>query len=138
VKNGLEALVKIDEEIPDIIFTDIIMPKVSGYQLCTILRNNSELKDIFIAVHSSTSLEDNRQILEMDADVYIAKGPKTNLKDHVHHVLEQYKKGIRRNPKTFGGSNLHPREITRELLLERISSGLLSNSLWAALFAWTI
>jgi diguanylate cyclase (GGDEF)-like protein/PAS domain S-box-containing protein len=119
VGNGLEALVKIDEEMPDIIFTDIIMPKVSGDQLCTILRNNSELKDIFIAVHSSTSLEDNRQILEMDADIYIAKGPKTNLKDHVHHVLDQYKKGIRRNPKTFGGSNLHPREITRELLLER-------------------
>ncbi len=119
VANGLEALVKLDEEIPDIIFTDIIMPKVSGDQLCTILRNNSKLKDIFIAVHSSTSLEDNRQILEMDADIYIAKGPKTNLKDHVHYVLDQYKKGIRRNPKTFGDSTLYPREITRELLLER-------------------
>lgn len=119
VANGLEALVKLDEEIPDIIFTDIIMPKVSGDQLCTIIRNNNKLRDIFIAVHSSTSLEDNRQILEMDADIYIAKGPKTNLKDHVHHVLDQYKKGIRRNPETYGGNTLHPREITRELLLER-------------------
>jgi diguanylate cyclase (GGDEF)-like protein/PAS domain S-box-containing protein len=119
VANGLEALVKLDKEIPDIIFTDIIMPKVSGDQLCTIIRNNNKLRDIFIAVHSSTSLEDNRQILEMDADIYIAKGPKTNLKDHVHHVLDQYQKGIRRNPKTYGGNTLHPREITRELLLER-------------------
>ena len=119
VANGLEALLELDKEVPDIIFTDIIMPKVSGDQLCTIIRNNSTLKDIFIAVHSSTSLEDNRQILEMDADIYIAKGPKTNLKDHVHHALDQYKKGIRRNQKTFGDSNLHQREITRELLLER-------------------
>jgi len=119
VANGLEALIKLDKEIPDIIFTDIIMPKVSGDQLCTIIRNNSKLNNIFIAVHSSTSLEDNRQILEMDADIYIAKGPTTNLKDHVHHVLDQYKKGIRRNQKTLGSQTLHPREITRELLLER-------------------
>lgn len=119
VSNGLEALVEIDQEVPDIILTDIIMPKVSGDQLCSILRKNAKLKDIFIAVHSSTSLEDNHQILEMDADVYIAKGPTTNLKEHVLHVLNQFKKGIRRDLKTLGSDTLHPREITRELLLER-------------------
>jgi diguanylate cyclase (GGDEF)-like protein/PAS domain S-box-containing protein len=117
--NGLEALLELEKEIPDIIFTDIIMPKVSGDQLCTIIRNNNKFKDIFIAVHSSTSLEDNRQILDMDADIYIAKGPNTNLNQHVIHVLDQYQKGIRRNPQTIGGNTLHPREITRELLLER-------------------
>ncbi len=119
VENGLEALVELDNELPDIVFTDIIMPKISGDQLCSIIRHNRKLKDIFIAVHSSTSLEDNHQILEMDADVYIAKGPLTNLKEHVHRVLDQHRKGIRRNQKTLGGSTLHPREITKELLLER-------------------
>lgn len=119
VNNGLEALVEVDQEVPDIIFTDIIMPKVSGDQLCSIIRKNTKLKDIFIAVHSSTSLEDNHQILDMDADVYIAKGPTTNIKEHVQHVLNQFKKGIRRDRKTLGSDTLHPREITRELLLER-------------------
>jgi len=117
--NGLEALLKIDEEIPDLIFTDIIMPKVSGDQLCTIIRRDSRLKDIFLAVHSSTSLEDNHQILDLDADVYIAKGPQSNLKDHIFSTLEQYRKGIRRNQAIMGENTLHPREITRELLLSR-------------------
>ena len=117
--NGLEALVEIDREIPDIVFTDIIMPKISGDQLCTIIRNNDKLKDIFVAVHSSTSLEDNHEILDMDADVYIAKGPKANLKEHVLHVLAQFEQGIRRDRHTRGCENLKPREITKELLLER-------------------
>ncbi len=117
--NGLEALVKIDKDIPDIIFTDIIMPKISGDQLCTIIRKDRKLKEIFIAVHSSTSLEDNRQILELDADVYIAKGPEANLKDHIFHVIDQYRKGIRRSQTTIGGDSLYPREITKELLLAR-------------------
>lgn len=117
--NGLEALIELDKEIPDIIFTDIIMPKVSGDQLCTIIRKDRRLKNIFIAVHSSTTLEDNRQILELDADIYIAKGPAANLKGHIAYVLDQYRRGIRRNQKTIGGENLHPREITKELLLAR-------------------
>lgn len=117
--NGLEALFEIDRQLPDIIFTDIIMPKISGDQLCSIIRKNNKLKDIFIAVHSSTSLEDNHEILEMDADVYIAKGPQVNLKEHVLHVLGQFEKDIRRDRHTLGVEKLKPREITRELLLER-------------------
>ena len=117
--DGLAALVQLDIEQPDILFTDIIMPKVSGDQLCKIIREDKKLKDLFIAVHSSTSLEDNRQILDLDADVYIAKGPTVNLREHVLHVLDQYKKGVRRDKKTIGGEKLYPREITRELLLAR-------------------
>jgi len=117
--DGLEALLALDKAIPDILFTDIIMPRVSGDQLCSIIRADSRLKDLFIAVHSSTSLEDNGTILNIDADVYIAKGPASNIKQHVHHVLNQFKKGIRRDKKTIGGDSLFPREITRELLLAR-------------------
>ncbi len=117
--DGLIALNILYKRIPDILFTDIIMPKVSGDQLCRIIRRNDQLKDLYIAVHSSTTLEDHQQILDIDADVYIAKGPKANLKNHVRHVLEQYKKGIRRAQEVIGADSLFPREITRELLLAR-------------------
>ncbi|MFN2352972.1 MAG: diguanylate cyclase domain-containing protein [Desulfopila sp.] len=127
--NGLEALVEIDKSIPDIILTDIIMPKVSGDQLCTIIRNDAKLKDIFLAVHSSTSLEDNHTILELDADVYIAKGPFVNIKKHVHHVLYQYSQGIRRDQTTIGAGVLHPREITEELLLARKHHNAIFNNI---------
>lgn len=127
--NGLEALVEIDNSVPDIILTDIIMPKVSGDQLCSIIRNDARLKDIFIAVHSSTSLEDNHTILELDADVYIAKGPFVNIKKHVHHVLHQYSRGIRRDQTTIGEDTLHPREITKELLLARKHHNAIFNNI---------
>ncbi len=117
--DGLAALMIIDKEKPDIIFTDIIMPKVSGDQLCNIIRSSSSLQDIFIAIHSSTTLEDSQKIMDLEADVYIAKGPATNLKEHVHHVLKQYEKGIRRDKKIIGSDFLYPREITKELLLIR-------------------
>ncbi len=117
--NGLEALVILDTTIPDIIFTDIIMPKISGDQLCRLVRRNKKLKDIFIAVHSSTTLEDNRQLLGLDADAYIAKGPRSNTKKHIQLVLDQFKKGVRRDETVIGGNGLHPRAITHELLLTR-------------------
>lgn len=118
-EDGLAALMYLDSEIPDIIFTDIIMPKVSGDQLCAIVRRDKRLQHIFIAVHSSTSIEDNRQILSLDADVYIAKGPSVNIRGHVEHVLRQFELDIRRDQTIIGAENLHPREITRELLLAR-------------------
>jgi diguanylate cyclase (GGDEF)-like protein/PAS domain S-box-containing protein len=127
--NGLEALVEIDRSVPDIILTDIIMPKLSGDQLCSIIRNDAKLKDIFIAVHSSTSLEDNHIILELDADVYIAKGPLVNIKKHVHHVLHQYRQGIRRDQTTIGEDTLQPREITKELLLARKHHNAIFNNI---------
>ena len=117
--DGLSALVILDNEIPDILFTDIIMPKVSGDQLCRIVRESKELKDVFIAVYSSTTMEDNQQILDIDADVYIAKGTSTNLKEHIQHVLHQYKKGTRRVQTIIGSESLQSREITKELLLAR-------------------
>ncbi len=117
--DGLSALVVLDNEISDIIFTDIIMPKVSGDQLCRIVRENRDLKDVFIVVYSSTTIEDNQQILDTDADVYIAKGTSTNLKEHIQHVLQQYEKGTRRVQTIIGSESLHSREITKELLLAR-------------------
>ncbi len=117
--DGLAALNIIDRSKPDILFTDIIMPKVSGDQLCRIIRRNERLKDLFIAVHSSTAIESKTQILDIDADIYIAKGSKSSLKKHVYHVLDQYKKGVRRSKEVIGSRTLFPREITTELLNAR-------------------
>ncbi len=118
-KDGLDALILLEKFIPDILFTDIIMPKVSGDQLCNIVRSNNKFKNIFIAVHSSTSLEDDRDILNLDADIYIAKGPSQNIKKHIALTLTQFRQGVRRNQQTVGTEHLYPREITKELLLAR-------------------
>ncbi len=44
--DGMEALAKLSEELPDLIFLDITMPRMDGYQLCKIIKKNSETKHI--------------------------------------------------------------------------------------------
>lgn len=118
-QDGLEAMFHLDTTLPDILITDIIMPKISGDQLCKILRQDKRFKDLFIAIHSSTTLEDNKQLMSIGADAYLVKGPRENTREHVRHILNQFRKGIRREEKIIGGAGLWPRAITRELLLAR-------------------
>ncbi|ELS33083.1 response regulator receiver sensor signal transduction histidine kinase [Pseudanabaena biceps PCC 7429] len=51
--NGLEALDKVNEHLPDIILLDIRMPDINGYEVCTRLKANPKTKDIPIIFISS-------------------------------------------------------------------------------------
>lgn len=52
-KDGLEALAKINEQLPDLIFLDITMPRMDGYQLCKIIRNNDQTSKIPVIMLSA-------------------------------------------------------------------------------------
>ena len=43
--DGFEALAKITECKPDIIFVDILMPRLDGYQTCALIKNNSVFRN---------------------------------------------------------------------------------------------
>jgi diguanylate cyclase (GGDEF)-like protein/PAS domain S-box-containing protein len=118
-EDGLQAMVALDSFVPDILFTDIIMPKISGDQLCRIIRQTPRFKDIFIVIYSSISLENDEHLFELEADLYLVKGPDSNVKKHIRHVIDQFTSGKRRQDVIHGGDGLHPRTITRELLLSR-------------------
>ena len=51
--DGFEALSKIAESRPDIIFVDIMMPRLDGYQTCALIKNNSAFKDTPVIMLSS-------------------------------------------------------------------------------------
>jgi signal transduction histidine kinase len=51
--SGLEALDKVNEQLPDIILLDIRMPDINGYEVCTRLKSNPITKDIPIIFISS-------------------------------------------------------------------------------------
>jgi len=44
-ENGFEALSKITRYRPDLIFVDIMMPRLDGYQTCAIIKNNAEFRN---------------------------------------------------------------------------------------------
>ena len=69
--NGEEALVKFDEENPDIILLDVMMPRLDGWQVCRELRKKSECPIIMITAKGETF--DKVLGLELGADDYVVK-----------------------------------------------------------------
>lgn len=53
VDNGFKALSKVMAFKPDIIFLDIMMPRLDGYQVCSVIKSNPEFKEIPIIMLSS-------------------------------------------------------------------------------------
>ncbi len=124
-ETGLEALEIVDDFCPDIVFTDLIMPMVSGEQLCRILRNTKNHDEIFIVVLSATIIEDQERILrDVQCDLCIAKGKLRDIRLHVREALQLF---IARNsiiPHKSGKSacipdGLKPSALTSELLSEK-------------------
>lgn len=53
VENGFDALTSVFDEQPDIIFVDIMMPRLDGYQTCQLIKKNDDFKNIPIVMLSS-------------------------------------------------------------------------------------
>lgn len=72
--NGKEAIEMARREHPDLIFLDILMPVMDGFEACSILKNDPQTKDIFIAFLTAKDMpQDWDRGLQSEADVYIAK-----------------------------------------------------------------
>ena len=72
--NGEDALILIDENMPDLILLDWMMPHVSGIEVCRRLKIRSETRSIPIIMLSARSEEIDRvRGLEIGADDYVAK-----------------------------------------------------------------
>lgn len=54
--NVLEARRRIEEQLPDLVITDYVMPDISGLELCRTLRERRETRDIPIIVHTGWDL----------------------------------------------------------------------------------
>lgn len=72
--DGLDALQKIKVKIPDLIISDIMMPRMDGYELYRRLRENAKTADIpFIFLSANTDPTDQLKGLRMGADEYLTK-----------------------------------------------------------------
>ena len=52
-ENGFDALAKIADHQPDLIFVDIMMPRLDGYQTCALIKQNPHLKSTPVIMLSS-------------------------------------------------------------------------------------
>lgn len=73
-KNGEEGLIIANETIPDLIITDVMMPVLSGVELCKRLRTQVITSHIPVIILSAkTGISEQIEGLEMGADVYMIK-----------------------------------------------------------------
>ena len=72
--DGFEALAKISDQHPQIIFVDIMMPRLDGYQTCALIKNNQMFKSTpVIMLSSKDGLFDKARGRIVGSDQYLTK-----------------------------------------------------------------
>src|SRR4026208_1023232 len=73
-ENGEEALQIIRDENPQLVFLDVMMPKMNGMEVCRRVKKELGLNDVFIVLLTAKGQELDRQKgLEVGADLYMTK-----------------------------------------------------------------
>lgn len=86
--DGEEALAMAIKERPDLIVSDVMMPKISGFDMLDILRSTTETRDIKVIMMTALSSEDQRLRGEkLGADRYLVKS-QVGIEDVVRTVHE--------------------------------------------------
>jgi signal transduction histidine kinase/ligand-binding sensor domain-containing protein/DNA-binding response OmpR family regulator len=73
-ENGEEGLEKARKYMPDVVITDVIMPKINGYQFCSLLKKDLKTSHIPVLMLTAKAMTDDWvEGLEAGADVYLNK-----------------------------------------------------------------
>jgi len=72
--NGEDALEIIKKESPQLVFLDVMMPKMNGFDLCRVVKNDLKMENVYIVMLTAKGQEvDRRRGREVGADLYITK-----------------------------------------------------------------
>lgn len=123
------------EMTPDIIFVDLIMPRIGGEDLCRIIRNMAHLQHCYLVIISGIAIEEQLDYRRLGVDALIAKGPFSEMRAHILQAIRDAETPRNTSivPELKGAEHLHSRQVTRELLennhhlkviLESMSQGI--------------
>ena len=138
VQDAFDALDVLREFTPEIIYLDLVMPKIAGDRLCKIFRTLPLLANCYVAIISAAAVEQDVDFLEIGADAYIAKGPFSMMRQHILETIAESEAPRHTQPgckKIRGIEHLNSRQITKELLtqnnhlqiiLDSMSQGILA------------
>jgi signal transduction histidine kinase/DNA-binding NarL/FixJ family response regulator len=110
--NGHEAMLAIGEKLPDLVLLDIIMPEMSGYQVCRLIRSDERLKALPVVMMTAKDTQKDRFWgLEVGADAYITKPiEEQSLLETIAPLLKEKREPIK---------PVSPEELTSETLKGR-------------------
>ncbi len=134
--DGFAALNLLTSFFPNVMFFDLIMPKIDGDKLCQIVRNMPHLEKCYLVILSAAVAELDFDHTEIGADAYIAKGPFEATARHVLAAIEAADAPEKNDDskEIKGLESIYARRLTKELLsrnrhletiLESMSEGIL-------------
>lgn len=104
--DGFESLAKIVDHAPDIIFSDIMMPRLDGYQTCALIKHNLVFQRTpLIMLSSKDGLFDKAKGRLVGAEEYLTK-PFTS-----EELLEAVKRHVRRGQDTVQQAGIEGEEL---------------------------
>lgn len=88
--DGIDMLEKVEEQLPDLILLDVMMPRMDGIEACKRMRRNPKTADLPIVILSAkTSVEAIREGLDAGATRYLTKPiARDNLLETIREVLD--------------------------------------------------
>ncbi|HSC79114.1 MAG TPA: response regulator [Chitinolyticbacter sp.] len=73
-EDGFDALAKISDHLPDVVFVDVMMPRLDGYQTCSLIKKNPRYKATpVIMLSSKDGLFDRARGRMVGSDEYLTK-----------------------------------------------------------------
>ena len=122
--DGTEALTKARSENPDLIVLDLILPKLNGYQVCSVLKRDSFYKQIPILMLTARSQErDVDEGMRVGADAYMTKPFKNDML--LWQIEQLLSKADEKKANTEKERLAKEKEVGENLIKEAERTGLL-------------
>ncbi|MEH6475354.1 MAG: phosphate regulon transcriptional regulator PhoB [Sneathiella sp.] len=114
--DGEEAMLSIEEQAPDMVLLDWMIPKISGIEICRRLRRGPEFKNLPIIMITARGEENDRiRGLDVGADDYVSKPFSPQ------ELLARIRAVLRRHNPDISGDSLVVSDITVDLVAHKVS-----------------
>src|SRR5690606_10047193 len=89
--DGVEACAKLGSFLPDLIITDLTMPKMDGIELIKFLRSNDRYKHIHIIIFTAAEINGKLEdiVKELDVDAIFSK--KVSIEKLINYIHENFR-----------------------------------------------
>jgi two-component system cell cycle sensor histidine kinase/response regulator CckA len=122
-EDGLSALSLLTAFEPDIVFVDLIIPKIGGDKLCQIIRTMDHMKNCYLVIISAAVAEMDLDFKAIGVNACIAKGPFGQMGQHVLAAIKDSSDPLRSisgheilGIASVDGIPVYARRMTKELL----------------------
>ncbi len=128
---GLEALKKLKKKQFQIVFLDLVMPRIGGDRICRFIKQTPKFADTKVVIVSAVALEAQQKIASMKADACIAKAAFPKLKENVIKALSLINDRDQTpgSEMILGQEGVYPRTVVQELLFAQRHFEAILNSM---------